>query len=352
MSHISELADWLCQLRVLERAQTLPRRCAHCSCKSARIKWLMVRVSVLCEWLILTMAQTCANKGDVLILWYHWGFLCACVWTNCFDFFLKGTCSRDRRARLAGRGEEICCQGKMHAWSKNDLFAKFPRHWFYNMYILYHASFHDLCIIQKAMSIYWNGSNRFDFWPKPCSMVASSCMHFGVIFFGWRQAKAIWVLWRKAQADVRWVFLGSQIQPDNGNKRNRTGDTFSLFRRAPWSSTWSISTGGTGCQYEWMLGNTRNYSVVEWSFFWFVQMFDSNQHKWATQKNQYSVIWCHLKHSQLPEVSFTTWARTTAYPSVTLVVCQVLMKGQDSSQARGRQRKVSGFQRSLMDGNG
>lgn len=48
-------------------------------------------------------------------------------------------------------------------------------------------------------------------------------------------------------------------------------------------------------------------------------------------------------------LSFTTWARKTAYPSVTLVVCQVLMKGQDSSQA---QREVSGFQRLLMEMDG
>ena len=80
----------------------------------------------------------------------------------------------------------------------------------------------------------------------------------------------------------RWVFLGNfQIQSNSGSKRNWTINNCSFFRRAPWSSTWSIATGGRGCGSTsmdgyWVILGTIGYLVVECVFL-FDSLKESNQ---------------------------------------------------------------------------
>lgn len=151
-------------------------------------------------------------------------------------------------------------------------------------------------------------------------MVASWCIHFGVIWFFLMAGQGnLGALEEGAYPTCAGCFWGIFRFSRTAAARGTGPSTIAaFFRRAPWSTTWSIATGGRGCgstSMDWILGNTGNSWVLGGRTCVFVLIRfqgikptipTSGHHK--NRKNfqnipfvSFDVIWCHLKHSQPPD---------------------------------------------------
>lgn len=98
-------------------------------------------------------------------------------------------------------------------------------------------------------------------------MVASWCIHFGVIWFFLMAGQGnLGALEEGAYPTCAGCFWGIFRFSRTAAARGTGPSTIAaFFRRAPWSTTWSIATGGRGCgstSMDWILGNTGNSWVL------------------------------------------------------------------------------------------